>query len=45
VQSVESLVDLYESWDKAEPGKGFAAKAEPWKRKLKVMKAASPAGR
>jgi hypothetical protein len=27
-------VDLYTAWDKAEPGKGYAAKAANWKAKL-----------
>jgi tetratricopeptide (TPR) repeat protein len=29
-----SLVDLYTAWDKAEPGKGYDAKAAEWKAKL-----------
>jgi tetratricopeptide (TPR) repeat protein len=31
---VGALVALYESWDKAEPGKGYDAKAAEWKAKL-----------
>ncbi|MDA1106382.1 MAG: tetratricopeptide repeat protein, partial [Planctomycetota bacterium] len=27
---VQALVDLYTAWDKAEPGKGYAAKATEW---------------
>ena len=27
-------MDLYTAWDKAEPGKGYAAKAANWKAKL-----------
>jgi tetratricopeptide (TPR) repeat protein len=30
---VQALVDLYTAWDKAEPGKGFGAKAAEWKAK------------
>jgi len=30
---LESLITLYQSWDKAEPTKGYAAKAQPWKKK------------
>jgi tetratricopeptide (TPR) repeat protein len=30
---VQALVDLYTAWDKAEPGKGFDAKAAEWKAK------------
>ena len=41
--AVESLVEAYESWDKAEPGQGHGAKAEPWKKKLAEMTAAAPA--
>ncbi len=32
--AVEQLVSFYESWDKAEPGKGYDAKAVEWKAKL-----------
>ncbi|MDX2016901.1 MAG: tetratricopeptide repeat protein, partial [Planctomycetota bacterium] len=31
---VQGLVDLYTAWDKAEPGKGYDAKAAEWKAKL-----------
>lgn len=27
-----TLLNLYEAWDKAEPGKGYAEKAQPWRR-------------
>jgi tetratricopeptide (TPR) repeat protein len=30
-RSLDSLVALYQAWDKAEPGKGYDAKAERWK--------------
>jgi len=31
---VQGLVDVYTAWDKAEPGKGYDAKAAEWKAKL-----------
>ena len=31
---IRYLVDLYESWDAAEPGKGYADKAAEWRAKL-----------
>ena len=27
----QSLVELYRAWDAAEPGRGYAAKAEPYR--------------
>ena len=30
----QAIVDLYDAWNRAEPGKGYAAKAAEWKRKL-----------
>jgi non-specific serine/threonine protein kinase/serine/threonine-protein kinase len=33
LECVQALVDLYTAWDKAEPGKGFDAKAAEWKAK------------
>jgi tetratricopeptide (TPR) repeat protein len=33
-QSVEAIIKLYEAWDEAEPEKDYAAKAEPWRKKL-----------
>jgi tetratricopeptide (TPR) repeat protein len=38
---VRGLADLYAAWDKAEPGKGYDAKAALWKAKL--PKEAAPA--
>ena len=32
--STQALADAYAAWDKAEPGKGFDAKAAEWKAKL-----------
>ncbi len=32
--SIERLVNLYESWHTAEPGKGYDAKAAEWRAKL-----------
>jgi serine/threonine protein kinase/Tfp pilus assembly protein PilF len=31
---VEGLINLYTAWDKAEPGKGYEAKAAEWRAKL-----------
>jgi hypothetical protein len=31
---VQALVDLYTAWDKAEPDKGYEAKAAEWRQKL-----------
>jgi eukaryotic-like serine/threonine-protein kinase len=39
VQSLQSLAELYEAWNKAESGKGYDAKAAEWKEKLRVAKA------
>lgn len=33
-ESFERLGKLYRSWDAAEPGKGYAEKAEEWRKKL-----------
>ncbi|MCC6230641.1 MAG: serine/threonine protein kinase [Phycisphaerales bacterium] len=33
-EMTKSLVQLYEAWDKAEPGKGHDAKAAEWRKKL-----------
>ncbi len=33
-QALERVVRLYEVWEKAEPGKGYDAKAAEWKAKL-----------
>ena len=35
----EFLVDLYEAWHAAEPGKGYDAKATEWRAKLPKDKA------
>jgi tetratricopeptide (TPR) repeat protein len=39
---LQGLVNLYTAWDKAEPGKGYAAKAAEWKTKLAAV--AGPPG-
>jgi hypothetical protein len=39
---VQALVDLYTAWDKAEPGKGYDAKAAEWQAKLPATKPAEP---
>jgi hypothetical protein len=31
---VQGLADLYAAWEKAEPGKGYGARAAEWKAKL-----------
>ncbi|MBS0194116.1 MAG: serine/threonine protein kinase [Proteobacteria bacterium] len=36
-ECTQSLIDLYTVWDKAEPGKGYAAKAAQWREKLKTL--------
>ena len=36
-QGLKSLAELYEAWNKAEPGKGYEAKAAEWKAKLSTM--------
>jgi tetratricopeptide (TPR) repeat protein len=36
VKTVEQLAALYETWDAAEPGKGYAEKAAEWRVKLKT---------
>ncbi|MFO0859474.1 MAG: tetratricopeptide repeat protein [Phycisphaerales bacterium] len=33
LECVQAVVDLYVAWDKAEPGKGYDAKAAEWKAK------------
>jgi serine/threonine protein kinase/tetratricopeptide (TPR) repeat protein len=38
----QGLVDLYAAWDRAEPGKGYDAKAEAWKTKLPAKTTAPP---
>ncbi len=32
---VQAVVDLYTAWDKAEPGKGYGAKAAEWEERLR----------
>jgi hypothetical protein len=34
IKVIRSLVDLYESWGAAEPGKGCAEKAAEWRKKI-----------
>ena len=34
VGCVQGLVDLYTAWDKAEPGKGYDAKAAQWRAQM-----------
>lgn len=41
-QCLEALVTLYESWDKAAPGKGRDAKAAEWNAKLRAIKPPVP---
>ena len=35
------ITDLYEAWDRAEPGKGYDAKAAEWEGKLKAIQAST----
>jgi len=42
-RAIALAVTLYESWDKAEPGKGYDAKAAAWKAKLDALNADSAA--
>ncbi len=34
IKVIKSLIDLYESWHAAEPGKGYDVKADEWRAKL-----------
>ena len=40
---INFLIDLYESWDVAETGKGFAERAAEWRAKLPKTDEAEPA--
>lgn len=40
-ECTRSLVALYAAWDKAEPGKGYGAKAAQWQAKLDALKTAA----
>jgi hypothetical protein len=46
VENLERIVGLYETWDAAEPGKGYDAQAAEWRAKLDEFtspaKSASP---
>ena len=42
LECVQALADLYTAWEKAEPGKGYDAKAAEWKAKLPSDKPAEP---
>jgi len=33
-EALQRIIDLYDSWDAAEPGKGYAEKAAQWRAKL-----------
>ena len=37
------FVELYTAWDKADPGKGYDAKANEWKARLAALPPATPA--
>jgi non-specific serine/threonine protein kinase/serine/threonine-protein kinase len=43
LECVKALIDLYTAWDKAEPGKGYAAKAAELKASLDAAKPPEPA--
>lgn len=34
IKCINEFITLYESWDAAEPGKGYEAKAAEWRAKL-----------
>jgi hypothetical protein len=38
LECVQALVDLYAAWDKAEPGKGYGAKAAEWRGTINAAK-------
>ena len=42
-ECTKAIVDLYTAWNTAEPGKGYAAKADDWKRKLDALATPVPA--
>ena len=42
-ESIERILQLYDSWDAAEPGKGHDAKAAEWRTKLPKTGEAEPA--
>ena len=37
-KATQDLIDFYTAWDKADPGKGYDAKAAEWKTKLEAAK-------
>jgi len=39
---MQALVDLYRAWHRAEPGKGYDAKAAAWQEKLAALAAPAP---
>ena len=41
-RAISLAVTLYESWDQAEPGKGYAARAAEWKAKLHAIDRPTP---
>jgi serine/threonine protein kinase/tetratricopeptide (TPR) repeat protein len=40
---IQEIIDLYTSWNSAEAGNGYDAKAEEWRRKLDALRVASSA--
>ncbi len=44
VKCVEALVTFYESWDKAEPGRGHGTQATKWKAALEALEPATAPG-
>jgi hypothetical protein len=34
VEAISALIELYDAWHEAEPGKGYDAKAADWQAKL-----------
>lgn len=41
LSAVQRLAEMYEGWDRAEPGKGYAEKGQNWREKLEAMRATS----
>jgi hypothetical protein len=39
----KAVIDLYNTWNNAEPGKGYDAKAAEWRRKLDKLDVPTPA--
>ena len=40
-EAIQRVVDLYEAWHAAEPGRGYDAKAAQWRAKLPEVESAN----